>query len=53
MQVVGKHQVTVFDSPTNSSIETPEFAILKSGDRYDLRQHRRVETALAEADTPK
>ncbi|WP_397570283.1 cyanophycinase [Schlesneria sp. T3-172] len=53
MQVVGKHQVTVFDSPTDSSIETPEFAILKSGDRYDLRQHRRVETALAEADTPK
>lgn len=51
MQVVGQHQVTVFDRPSDASAETPEFAILKSGERYDLRQHRRMEAVVAEVPT--
>ena len=53
MQVVGQHQVTVFDRPTDASAETPDFEVLKSGDRYDLRQRCRVATALAEVDASK
>ncbi len=49
MKVVGAHHVTVFDRPSNASTETPEFAILKSGEQYDLRQHRRMEASIADA----
>ena len=52
MQVVGQHQVTVFDRQTDAPAETPEFAVLKSGERYDLRQHRRMETEVAGATSP-
>lgn len=51
MQVVGQHQVTVFDKPSGASTEAPEFAILKSGERYDLRQHRRMDAVVAEVPT--
>jgi cyanophycinase len=49
MQVVGQHQVTIFDRQTNAPMETPDFAVLKSGERYEFRQHRRMDTAVADA----
>ena len=49
MEVVGQHHVTVFDRQSNAPTETPDFAVFKSGERYDFRQHRRMETAIAEA----
>ena len=49
MQVVGQHNVTVFDRKTNSTAETPEYSVLKSGDRYDFRQHRLTNTETADA----
>ena len=52
MQVVGQHHVTVFDRPSNASAETPEFDVLKSGERYDLRQHRKMESVVAEVAVP-
>ena len=52
MQVLGQHQVTVFDRQSDATAETPEFAVLKSGERYDLRQHRRMETEVADAACP-
>ncbi len=52
MQVVGQHQVTVFDRQSDAPAETPEFAVLKSGERYDLREHRRMETEVAGATAP-
>ncbi len=52
MHVVGEHHVTVFDRQTSTSGESPEYAVLKSGDRYDFRQHRRTETASADATVP-
>ena len=51
MQVVGQHHVTVFDRPTDASNEMPEFAVLKSGERYDFRQHRRMDAIVAEVET--
>ena len=52
MQVVGQHHVTVFDRQSGDSTESPEFAVLKSGERYDFRQHRRMETAWVEVVVP-
>jgi cyanophycinase len=52
MHVVGQHNVTVFDRKTNSQSESPEFAVLKSGERYDLRHHRRMETAADDIALP-
>jgi cyanophycinase len=52
MQVVGQHHVTVFDRQSDAPAETPEFAVLKSGERYDLRQHRRMETEAVSAASP-
>lgn len=49
LQVVGQHNVTVFDRKTNSTAETPEYSVLKSGDRYDFRQHRLTSTETADA----
>jgi cyanophycinase len=51
MQVVGQHHVTVFDRPSNAPIEAPEFAVLNPGERYDLRQHRRMVDRVADAAT--
>lgn len=53
VQVVGQHNVTIFDRPAESQSNTPEFAVLRSGERYDFRQRRRMEaTATAELETP-
>jgi cyanophycinase len=52
MRVVGDHHVTVFDRPTNAANEMPEFAVLKSGERYDLRQHKRMDMEAAVAEVP-
>lgn len=41
-QVIGQHNVTVFDGQRQDAAERVEFAVLKSGDRYDLRQRRRM-----------
>ena len=49
MHVVGQHNVTVFDRKTNSTAESPEYSVLKSGDRYDFRQHRLTSTETADA----
>lgn len=51
MRVVGEHNVTVFDNHSAGSAQTAEFAVLKSGERYDFRQHRRMETTAAETTT--
>ncbi len=45
MQVVGQHNVTIFDRQSEGAPQTPDYAVLKSGERYDFRQHRRMETA--------
>lgn len=52
MQVVGQHNVTVFDKSAKGSAEIPELAVLKSGERYDFRHHRRVETAATQVFAP-
>lgn len=52
MQVMGEHHVTVFDRVTETATQSPEFAVLKPGDRYDFRQHRRMES-IADADATK
>jgi cyanophycinase len=52
MQVVGQHNVTVFDKSPKGSPESPELAVLKSGERYDFRHHRRMETAATEVFAP-
>lgn len=52
MRVIGQHEVTVFDRPSNASAETPEFAVLKSGEAYDFREHRRMELASSDGDAP-
>ena len=49
MQVIGQHHVTVFDRPASSESENSEFAVLNPGERYDLRQHRRMEDSVADA----
>ena len=49
MQVVGQHHVTVFDRPSDSAAEMPEFSVLNPGERYDLRQHRRTADTVADA----
>jgi len=52
MEVVGEHHVTVFDKQPTASAESADFAVLKSGERYDFRQHRRMETASVEVASP-
>jgi cyanophycinase-like exopeptidase len=52
MQVIGQHNVTVFDRQPESQSESPDFAVLKSGERYDFRQHRRMETLNTEVAMP-
>ena len=46
MEVVGENNVTIFDRPAESQSNTPEFAVLRSGERYDFRQRRRMETTV-------
>jgi cyanophycinase len=38
MQVVGKHQVAVYDQRESAAKQDREFEVLKAGDRYDLQQ---------------
>lgn len=52
MRVVGQHEVTVFDRPSNASAGTPEFDVLKPGEGYDFREHRRMELASVEGPAP-
>jgi hypothetical protein len=51
MQVVGQHQVTVFDHDAAHKAANEDYAILKSGESYDFRQRRRVNIEVAEAET--
>ena len=48
-QVVGQHNVTVFDRQNDNEADRSEFAVLKSGDRYDLRQRRRMTSDEADS----
>lgn len=51
LEVVGQHNVTIFDRKVSSADVSPEYSVLKSGDRYDFRQHRRMSTETADAAT--
>ena len=51
IEVVGQHQVTVFDHDATHTTPTEDYAILKTGERYDFRRHRRVNIEIAEAET--
>jgi cyanophycinase len=51
IQVVGQHTVTVFDR-NNPQAESPDISVLKSGDRYDFRKHRRMDSTVTEVAMP-
>ena len=49
MEVVGKHQVAVFDRAIEAENTKRAYETLAAGDRYDLVSRQRLEPTLAEA----
>jgi cyanophycinase len=47
MEVVGKHQVAVYDRPIDNAQSQQVYETLAAGDRYDLVARRRLEPVLA------
>jgi cyanophycinase-like exopeptidase len=54
MEVVGQHQVSVFDRAVEATAESDRpYQTLAAGDRYDLVSRQRLEPVLAESPAPR
>lgn len=51
MEVVGKNSVAIFDREPEARDAAPEFEVVKSGQKYDFKQRRLMEQAVAETDS--
>lgn len=49
VQVVGQNKVSIFDRGHDATESTGEFEIVKAGEKYDFKQHRRMEQSIVEA----
>ncbi len=49
MEVVGQNQVAVFDRGLDAQETTPEFEVVKAGQKYDFKQHRLMEQVLVDS----
>jgi cyanophycinase len=51
MEVVGKYSVAIFDREPEALDAAPEFEVVKSGQKYDFKQRRLMEQAVADTDS--
>lgn len=47
MQVIGQNKVAVFDREMDDSDATQDYEIIKSGQKYDFKEHRLMDASLA------
>jgi cyanophycinase len=53
LEVVGRNKVSIFDRGQDATDRTGEFEIVTAGQRYDFKNHRRMEQAIVEATATK
>lgn len=53
LEVVGRNKVSIFDSEQDATDRSGEFEVVKAGERYDFKHHRRMEQAIVEATATK
>ncbi|MDB5348675.1 MAG: cyanophycinase [Schlesneria sp.] len=53
LEVVGRNRVSIFDRGQDATDRTGEFEIVTAGQRYDFKNHRRMEQAIVEATATK
>lgn len=49
MEVVGQNKVSIFDRGPDTPQIGPEFEVVKSGQKYDFKQHRLMDQALVDS----
>jgi cyanophycinase len=53
MEVVGRNKVAIYDRETSTGERSPEFEVIKPGQRYDFKQQRLMDQVVVEAATTK